>query len=365
EDCHKHLKEFHVVCSTTRPQGILEDYIKIKAFPFSLDGGEKDWLYLQPTLFNTRGDMKSIFLEKFFPTSRTTTIRKEICGIRQHTRETLHEYWERFNKLYATCPHNQINDQLLIQYFYKKSIDGQDTSSSKAPDLQHGNNMQQFGIRGSSQSQMVNEIGVASNQKLENQLTELTSLVRQLAVGQHQPTMAIKVCGICTSVKHPTDMCPTLQEIELDELENVGAIGGFQYGKQPYQSRPLDNQQHGRQPFRPGSNQGPYAAQQFGLSTSNSAIPSTTFPTTATTKNAASRKFPISEGSNEAASHHCRDTPRPTLNRMPTHSPRQDQTVPVPFPTRTISARKPESDEELLKMFRKVEINIPVLDAIK
>ncbi|RDY14560.1 hypothetical protein CR513_00376, partial [Mucuna pruriens] len=32
---------------------------------------------------------------------------------------------------------------------------------------------------------------------------------------------------------------------------------------------------------------------------------------------------------------------------------------------RTLLARKPESDEELLKMFRKVEINIPLLDAIK
>ncbi|RDY08747.1 hypothetical protein CR513_06977, partial [Mucuna pruriens] len=33
--------------------------------------------------------------------------------------------------------------------------------------------------------------------------------------------------------------------------------------------------------------------------------------------------------------------------------------------SQTLSARKPESDEELLKMFRKVEINIPLLDAIK
>ncbi|RDX84718.1 hypothetical protein CR513_34192, partial [Mucuna pruriens] len=41
------------------------------------------------------------------------------------------------------------------------------------------------------------------------------------------------------------------------------------------------------------------------------------------------------------------------------------KTIPMSFPTRTISARKPESDEELLKMFRKVEINIPLLDAIK
>ncbi|RDX98890.1 hypothetical protein CR513_18131, partial [Mucuna pruriens] len=122
-------------------------------------------------------------------------------------------------------------------------------------------NTQQFGIRGPSQTQMVNEISAASNQRLENQLTELTSLVRQLVVGQHQPAMAAKVCGICTSVEHPTDMCPTLQETDSNQAENIGAIGGFQYGKQPYQNRPFDSQQHGRQPFRQGPNQGPYAAQ--------------------------------------------------------------------------------------------------------
>ncbi|RDY01966.1 hypothetical protein CR513_14644, partial [Mucuna pruriens] len=44
---------------------------------------------------------------------------------------------------------------------------------------------------------------------------------------------------------------------------------------------------------------------------------------------------------------------------------RPKKTVPASFPTRTISARKPESDEVLLKMFCKVEINIPLLDSIK
>ncbi|RDY02036.1 hypothetical protein CR513_14555, partial [Mucuna pruriens] len=46
EDPHKHLKEFHVICSTMRLHGILEDYIKMKAFPFSLDEATNDWLYL-------------------------------------------------------------------------------------------------------------------------------------------------------------------------------------------------------------------------------------------------------------------------------------------------------------------------------
>ncbi|RDX72948.1 hypothetical protein CR513_47503, partial [Mucuna pruriens] len=56
EDPHKHLKEFYV-----------------------------------SVMFNTWGDMKRSF-KKFFPVSKTTTIRKEICGIQKHSGETLHKY---------------------------------------------------------------------------------------------------------------------------------------------------------------------------------------------------------------------------------------------------------------------------------
>ncbi|RDY01464.1 hypothetical protein CR513_15199, partial [Mucuna pruriens] len=75
EDPHKHLKEFHMICSTMRPKGILEDYIKMKAFSFSLDGAAKDWLYPQPVLFHTWGGIKRMFMEKFFSASKTATIR--------------------------------------------------------------------------------------------------------------------------------------------------------------------------------------------------------------------------------------------------------------------------------------------------
>nr|KYP33538.1 hypothetical protein KK1_045601 [Cajanus cajan] len=82
-DPHKNSKEFHVVCSTMRLQGVPEDYVKMKAFPFFLDGVTKDWLYFLPATITTWNQMKRLFLEKFFPTSRTAAIRKEICGIRQ------------------------------------------------------------------------------------------------------------------------------------------------------------------------------------------------------------------------------------------------------------------------------------------
>ncbi|RDY12051.1 hypothetical protein CR513_03202, partial [Mucuna pruriens] len=283
---------------------------------------------------------------------------------------------------------------------------------------------------------MVNEIGTIDNPRLENQLTELTSLVRQLAIGQHQPIGAVKACGICTSVEHPTDMCPTLQETESDHSESVGAIGGYQYGKQPYATRLFEGQQYGRPPY-----QGPYAAQGFS---SNRSMPqsqgsyqqsnprhqmppfqqqqqktpppsnssSLEFQQTMSSSNlqfqqnmnatiqdlktqvgqlansvsqlqsAGSGNLPsqtipnprgnasvVSLRSGKELQAALQQKPRSTstesnsdANSQPS---RQASPVPIPFPSTTLSTRKPESDEELLKMFWKVEINIPLLDAIK
>ncbi|KAI9084993.1 hypothetical protein K1719_032985 [Acacia pycnantha] len=72
----KHLKEFHVVCSTMKPHAIDENHIKLRAFPFSLDGGAKDWLlYLQPSSIGSWTDI------------------------------------QRFKRLCASCPHHQINEE--------------------------------------------------------------------------------------------------------------------------------------------------------------------------------------------------------------------------------------------------------------
>ena len=41
EDPHTHLKEFHMVCVGMKPNGIDEEQVKLKAFPFSLKGTSK------------------------------------------------------------------------------------------------------------------------------------------------------------------------------------------------------------------------------------------------------------------------------------------------------------------------------------
>ncbi|RDY13651.1 hypothetical protein CR513_01411, partial [Mucuna pruriens] len=112
-------------------------------------------------------------------------------------------------------------------------------------------NTQQFGVRGGgSTSRVVSEVSTFDSQRLENQLTELTSLVRRLIVGQHQQAMQ-RVCGICALVEHPTDMCLALQDTKcIGELE-----GELQYGRQSYPNLQFDNQQFRRQPYQLNPNQ--------------------------------------------------------------------------------------------------------------
>ncbi|RDX94936.1 hypothetical protein CR513_22612, partial [Mucuna pruriens] len=139
---------------------------------------------------------------------------------------------------------------------------------------------------------MVNEIGAIDNLRLENQLTELTSLVRQLAVGQHQASIATKVYA--GSENLPSQTIPNLRG-------NASAVS-LRSGREIPQVAPQER---------------------------------------------------------------LRETDADFELDADSQAPQPNKYVPLSFPTRTLSARKPEFDEELLKMFWKVEINIPLLDAIK
>ena len=77
---------------------------------------------------------------------------------------------------------------------------------------------QQFGTRLDFSSKNVNEVNISS---LEQRIDSLTSLFRQVVVGNTQQVKASRICAV---VGHPTDMCPTIQE---ESYEQVHAVGGF------------------------------------------------------------------------------------------------------------------------------------------
>ena len=119
EDPHKHLKEFQVVSATMKPNGVSDEQVKLRLFPFSLKDKAKDWLYELPSgTITTWEQMARIFLVKFFPAKRASEIRKELVSIQQTDRELFHENWDRFKRLIASCPHHGLADANLVQYFY-------------------------------------------------------------------------------------------------------------------------------------------------------------------------------------------------------------------------------------------------------
>ncbi|RDX95018.1 hypothetical protein CR513_22509, partial [Mucuna pruriens] len=232
-------------------------------------------------------------------------------------------------------------------------------------------NTQQFGIQGGANtSTVISGVNTFNNLRLENQLIELTSLVRQLAIRQHQQ-VAQRVCGICTSMEHPTDTCPILQKNELENIEFVGAdsnledscirtgsliISNFRGNRtsririedldQPRRIKPIINSKDlGGTTGRHGE---PNAVSQFW----NDHLPD----------DSKSERELAWRGYEAVESYHTEVETQPGADSQ---LQQPAKSVPLSFPNRAILAKRYEIDEDLLKLFRKVEINIPLLDAIQ
>ncbi|XP_061355838.1 uncharacterized protein LOC133300333 [Gastrolobium bilobum] len=451
EDPYKYLKEFHVVCNTMKPQGVDEEQVKLRAFPFSLDGGAKDWLYyLQPSSIETWNDMARLFLEKFFPSSRATSIRKEISGIKQANEENLHEYWERFKRLCASCPHHQIPEQLLIVYLYegllhmdRNLIDAasggvlvnKTPNEAKALISNMAANAQQFGTRANSsvvyqvQETPTQPSAVASsadNQQIENRLDELATMVRQLAVTQTVQTSVPQFgnpCGICSDHFHSTDACPSLQEGSIPADQLVAAVFPGKPQFQQQQSNPFSNtynpgwKNHPNLKWNQNQQNVPYqqSQQNFPYQQKQQFIPQQRQNFQQPAPQQLQQQPPVQQQNSvsgpfledlmkQMATNNLEFQQRTesTIQNLQTQigqlatsmnqqmeEPNQadvesskggdtsskkqstdtsDVHIPLPFPQRATQSKKQSAkarDKEILDTFRKVEVNIPLLDAIQ
>ncbi|XP_045810885.1 uncharacterized protein LOC123905320 [Trifolium pratense] len=391
EDPHKHLKEFQVLCSTPlRPEGITEDHIKLRAFPFSLQGAAKDWLYyLEPNSVSTWNDLKKVFLERYFPASRAASIRKEICGLLPMDRNIL----------------DAASGGALVD---------KTPAAAKALIENMSLNSQQFTTRNNSAS--VNEIQSSSSSikaletKFDARIDELTSLVKKMAVSKAQPA---KVCGICTSSEHPTDTCPILQNetiIELPQAYTAAALYNQNRNNNPdlstnkyhpswrnHQNLQYGNQSQAAAPAAPPATSSledlvKQLAQRTDASIQNLTtqmgqmanaigqlqaqgsgnLPAQTVPNPNVNVSAITlRSGRVSEPAPEkkkkktVTSSSAPEPPSVTIETEPEKE--RVYVPPIPFPQRVQKNIKKtvEEDKEILNVFRKCAVNIPLLDAIK
>ncbi|CAN6579330.1 unnamed protein product [Malus baccata var. baccata] len=414
EDLNKHLKEFEVVCSSMTPVNVDSNILKMKAFPFSLLQKAKDWLYeLAPGTVTSWESMKRAFLEKLFPTSRVILLRKKISGIQQSQGESFPSYYERFKSLVASCPQHQMKEEILLQYFYegllpleRKMLDASaggalvDKTPRDAKTLiaNRALNAQQYegvGQRDTPRPHHVNE--VSSISELQSQMANHTSMLSQLVEGPK--TQGTTICGVCSIQGHQSDQCPQL-------IENGGPMAPQPPPQaQSSQTNPstsmnddktyqlLTTMAQGMQNQAKEVNelkkQMGQMAEFLGQFRENGKLPSTTvvnpkggfesakaitLRSGKKVRNKEDEKIQLKEEENTYPTARVPSSmPQPSKTSHPTTSGKcvpnvviLNTNLPnVPFPCRFAQSKKEESEKDILDTFRKVQVNIPLLDAIK
>ncbi|XP_020272344.1 uncharacterized protein LOC109847526 [Asparagus officinalis] len=114
-----HSSIFLEYCDTLKMNGVSDDAIKLRLFPFSLRDKARAWLQsLPPGSITTWDQLSEAFLAKYFPPSKTAQLRNQITTFTQKEGESLYDAWERYKDLLRMCPHHGLEDWLIIHTFY-------------------------------------------------------------------------------------------------------------------------------------------------------------------------------------------------------------------------------------------------------
>jgi hypothetical protein len=120
EDPNLHLQAFVQLCQTFNMDGVTQDQMRARLFPFSLLGKALQWFYSQPaeTVQDWNALMRA-FMKEYYSPGKTQSLRNKNASFAQYPVETISEAFKCFNEYTWAVPHHKFPKEDPVQMFYQ------------------------------------------------------------------------------------------------------------------------------------------------------------------------------------------------------------------------------------------------------
>ncbi|KAJ3692980.1 hypothetical protein LUZ60_012075 [Juncus effusus] len=213
--------------------------------PLAIPSCPRDWLnHLQGGPFDTLDDVAKRFLKRYFPSTLTAKLRKEITNIQQRGDETLQESYECFVRLCASCPNHNLTETSLLDQFIQGinalearllqcSAGGSFNDKTPAEvrtliETMAEGNLGRDGILGQVNTTSTVDLKAMESRITANFESKFNKVLKAVGV-KMEPTPF----EFCASTDHATDECDTLQDVN-----HVDGYQRPQYAYEPWKKNP-------------------------------------------------------------------------------------------------------------------------------
>ncbi|CAN6566345.1 unnamed protein product [Malus baccata var. baccata] len=236
EDPLAHVKEFYNVVSGLPLQGVSEANLRMRVFPYTLKDRAKSWLMtLAPGSLITWDAVAKKFLEKFFSTQKTATLRGQIFNFKQDDGEPFNECWERFKGLLLQCPHHGLPFHLQMQIFYdgltqtcQSTVDNAAGGALKKKNAQESYNIyEMLGSNAQHKDLRGKKVGVYETNSNHELSLQVANLEKKLEAVLNMVPKANEVCAICNIPNHLTHQCPSREAYPEFVQEQVNLMNSY------------------------------------------------------------------------------------------------------------------------------------------